>query len=152
MYKFSNILLPTDFSDNFEIALNYGKEMAKSIGSTLHLLHTVETIIVPSEVVFAPHAKIVDIENQIKEYAENKLKEISDELESEGFNVKSSITEGKPDEEIVKYAEENNIDLICIAAHGKSGIEHFLLGSTTEKVLRTAPCPVIAAKMAKQNM
>ena len=151
MYKFSNILLPTDFSENFDIALNYGKEMAKSIGSTLHVMHTVETIIVPSEVVFAPHAKIVDIENQIREYAENKLGEISDELKQEGYNVQTAMTEGKSDEEIVKYAEENNIDLICIAAHGKSGIEHFLLGSTTEKVLRTAPCPVIAVRMAKHN-
>ncbi|MFP4527871.1 MAG: universal stress protein [Candidatus Kapaibacterium sp.] len=147
MYKFNNILVPTDFSEQFRIAMNYAKELAASVDSTLHILHVIEPAIMPGDAVFSPHAKFVDVEKNIRENAEKNLAELKDELEGEKIKVKTELVYGQPSEKIIDYAKNNKLDLICIATHGVSGFEHFLFGSTTEKVLRKAPCPVIAVRM-----
>jgi nucleotide-binding universal stress UspA family protein len=147
MLKFDNILVPTDFSEQFFIALDHAKEMARSIGSTLHILHTIETTLMPHDMAFPAHARLVDVEHEIENHAKEKLQKIKESLESEGFKVKTHITKGAPAAQIVEYAEDNDIGMICISTHGASGLEHFIFGSTTEKVLRTAKCPVFAVKI-----
>jgi nucleotide-binding universal stress UspA family protein len=147
MYKFNNILVPTDFSDQFDIALNYSTEIAAAVGSTLHIVHVIEPAIMPADAVFSPHAKFVEVEKSIRENAENKMQEIVDKIDTDNINVKTELVYGKPSDKIIDYAKDNKIDVICIATHGTSGVEHFLFGSTTEKVLRKSPCPVIAVRM-----
>ena len=151
MFKFDNILVPTDFSKQFYYALDYAKGMARSTGSTLHIVHSIETTLMPHDMVFHPHAKLVDVEQEIQRQTKEKLLKLKESLESEGFKVKTEVTKGAASSEIVKYAGENDIDAICISTHGTSGLEHFIFGSTTEKVLRTAKCPVIAVKMQEDE-
>ncbi len=151
MFRFNHILVPADFSKEFENALNYTKEMASSIGSTLHIVHALEPTIAPTGMTLSPHAKIVDVENEIRKHAEKNIEEIKERLMKENYPVKTHIEPGPAADVILDYARENEIDVICISTKGKSGLEHLLFGSTTEKVLRLAECPVIAIKMPKEK-
>ena len=67
-------------------------------------------------------------------------------MKSTGADVEGVILSGNPSAEIVKFAEEETIDLIVMATHGRSGVEHLLMGSVAEKVLRKSPCPVMTVK------
>lgn len=140
-------MVPTDFSKQFFIALDYAKEMARSLGSKLHILHCIESTLMPSDMVFPANAKLVDVEQEVERNAKEKLQSIKESLEAEGHNVVTSIKKGNPAAEIVKYATEEDVGMICISTHGANGLEHFIFGSTTEKVLRTAKCPVFAVKL-----
>lgn len=147
MFKFNDIMIPTDFSKYFNISLNYAKDMAKSTGSTLHIVHVVETTLIPSTFDLSSHMRLVDVKDEVDKQSRKKLDEIMDNLLKEDFAVKTKLLHGSAASEIVDYAKEHKIDSICIATQGTSGIEHFLFGSTTEKVLRTAPCPVVAIRI-----
>lgn len=146
MFKFNSILVPTDFSEQFLIALNYAKELSKSMDSKLHIIHVVENTVYPADLGIT-QASFIDLEIEINKNSLEQLDFIKNDLAKDGIEVIIEIRKGRASDKIIEYCFEKNIDLICIATHGRSGIEHFLFGSTTEKVLRKAPCPVLAVRM-----
>lgn len=151
MYKFKHILVPTDFSEQFETAFSYAKELAASIGSTLHVIHVIEPAMIPADAAIYPDSKMIDVQTDIQKKAEGKMKDIEKNIDPEKMNLKTEILKGDPSETIVDYAEANEIDAICISTHSKTGLEKFIFGSVTEKVLRKAPCPVIAIRMPEHH-
>ena len=90
--------------------------------------------------------------------AREELDKLANSEIAENINVKTVLKTGKPFLEIIETASEENVDLIIIATHGHSGVEHILFGSTAEKVVRKAPCPVLTLRepikgfMFKQEM
>lgn len=146
MFKFREILVPTDFSDQSRMALDYAIELAESTGGTLHIIHVIEPSVYPTDLGF-PQVGLVDLDKELVENSNLELAKIEEELKAKGIKIIKFITHGRPSDEIVDYANDNKIDLICIATHGRNGFERFLFGSTTEKVLRKAPCPVLAVRM-----
>lgn len=151
MYAISSILLPTDFSDNATHALGYVKELAQQNNAVIHLLHVIEPVSYPVNWGYA-QVGFLDVEQEYIKAAENEMKALNDALKAEGFNVVSAInTAGRASDEIDRYAAENDISLICIATHGRSGLDHILFGSTTERVLRKTPCPVFVVKTPKNK-
>lgn len=146
MFSLTNILVPTDFSDQSSNALSYAKELARPAGATLHLIHVVEPTVYPADWGYS-QVGFVDLENELRTAAEKELDKMDEQLRSEGFTVQKIVLSGRASDEIIKYATDNHIDLISIATHGRSGIEHLLFGSTTERVLRKAPCPVLAVRI-----
>lgn len=146
MFSLSNILVPTDFSDQSNNALSYAKELVRPAGATLHIVHVVEPTVYPADWGYS-QVGFVDLENELRSAAEKELEKVMEQVRAEGFTVKTSVLSGRASDEIIKYAEDNHIDLISIATHGRSGIEHLLFGSTTERVLRKAPCPVLAVRI-----
>jgi nucleotide-binding universal stress UspA family protein len=88
-----------------------------------------------------------DIEQELEENAERELKKLKAALTKDGFKVETSVRRGRASDEICNYASENSISIISIGTHGRSGLEHFLFGSTTERVLRKAPCPVLSVRL-----
>ena len=145
MFKFRKILVPTDFSEQFMISLNYAKELACNGNSELHIIHVVEHSVYPADLGIT-QASFIDLEMEMNKKSKEQLDFIKQDLEREGIHPVIHISSGRASERIVEYAEEHEIDLICIATHGRSGLEHFLFGSTAEKVLRKAPCPVLAVR------
>lgn len=150
MFKFNSILVPTDFSIGFEVALNYAKEIAKSMDSVLHIVHVVEPGVFPPDFGFS-HVSFVDIEKELEKNAANDLASITGKLTEEGYNFRAEILFGKASDQIIDYCQTQNIELICIATHGRSGFEHLLFGSTTERVMRKATCPVLAVRLPKSE-
>jgi nucleotide-binding universal stress UspA family protein len=145
MFKFNDILVPTDFSEQCRLAVNYAIELAKSTGAKLHVIHVVEPAVYPTDLGF-PQVGLIDLDRELVNNSNSELKKLEDELKAMDLDVFTYVSHGKPSDEIVTYAFEHKVDLICIATHGRSGFEHFLFGSTTEKVLRKAPCPVLAVR------
>lgn len=153
MFVVKSILVPTDFSDPSNNALSYAKEMARAQQAVLHIVHVVEPAVYPADWGYS-QVGFLDLEQELRQAAEQSMQTICDQLRAEGFAVVSAVCSGRASDEIVTYATEQQIDLISIATHGRSGIEHFLFGSTTERVLRKAPCPVLAVRIPphrKQN-
>ncbi|MCX6149862.1 MAG: universal stress protein [Ignavibacteriales bacterium] len=142
--QFKNILVPIDFSDYSKRALQYAFNLANLFGSKIFLIYVIEPVIYPADFSMGQVAlPAIDIEmnSRAKEELENLAKK-----EISGLEVTTIIKTGKPFVEIIETASENDIDLIIIASHGHTGVEHILFGSTAEKVVRKAPCPVLTLR------
>ncbi len=147
---FKNILIPTDFFEGFEVALKHAKELATPGSTTLHILHVIEPSLYPSDMGFG-HLSYVDVEKELFASSQVEIDKISEKLDSLNFNIKTSILFGRASDQIIAYSKEHSIDLICITTTGRNSFDRFIFGSTTEKVLRRAECPVLALKMPGES-
>lgn len=131
------ILCPIDFSEFGKAANEYASVLAKSAGATIHYLHSS----LP-EVSYGSYA-YVDVE---QEAAQNlkRLKEVVPTVD--GVSAEYCVEFGPPVDQIVKYAKENDVDLIVMGTHGRTGLRRMLMGSVAEGVVRKAECPVLAIK------
>ena len=145
--RIQRILLPTDFSGNSATATRYACELATKYDAELHLLHTLEIHPV-STPDFGMGLALPRYAEESKAAAENALNSLLDANWSKGRKVVQAIVEGSPVKEIVSYARTQNIDLIVISTHGRTGLAHVLMGSVAENVVRTAPCPVLTVRPA----
>lgn len=147
MITISKILVPTDFSDYSARALEYATVIAKSVNATIHLLHVVEPLAYMTE------WGAMDVESltgRVQTAANEELDKLTTMLRDRGFSVSSAVLTGHPEDEITQYAADHHIDVISMGTHGRRGIEHLLFGSTTERVLRTSPCPVLSVPLEKK--
>jgi nucleotide-binding universal stress UspA family protein len=139
------VLVPIDFSDYSKSALKYAVNFAKSFSADITLVYVVEPIIYPPDFSMGQIA-IPTVSTEWDERAQEELDKLAKTEISKDVKVKSIIKTGKPFVEIIETAKEEEIDLIIIATHGHSGVEHILFGSTAEKVVRKAPCPVLTLR------
>ena len=147
MIKLKKVLLPTDFSDSARHALTYGVSFAKEYGAELVLLHVVENLTVgyASDLFPVPMAEVFQ---EISGYAKTELAKLGEEARSRGLTVREEVVQGKPSAEIIRFASENEIDMIVLGTHGKGMLDQALFGSTTERVVRRSPCPVLTVRPA----
>ncbi len=139
------VLVPIDFSDYSKEALIYTLNFIKCFNADITLVYVIEPVIYPPDF-SATQISIPPTDVEITKNAEENLNRlINREIPSE-IKVKSVIKIGKPFYEIIETAKEENIDLIIISSHGHSGVEKILFGSTAEKVVRKAPCPVLSLR------
>ena len=139
------VLVPIDFSDYSKSALKYAVNFAKSFNADIILIYVVEPVIYPPDFSMGQIA-MPSINAEWDDRAKDELQKLAKSEIAEIANVKTIIKTGKPFVEIIETAKEENIDLIIIATHGHSGVEHILFGSTAEKVVRKAPCPVLTLR------
>lgn len=143
--KIEKILVPIDFSDYSKNSLKYAINFAKQFRAELFLIYVVEPVIYPPDFSMGQIAiPTVDLEMDKRAVEElNKLAKKEMPLE---VKVNTIVKTGKPFIEIIETASEEEIDLIIISTHGHTGMEHILFGSTAEKVVRKAPCPVLTLR------
>jgi nucleotide-binding universal stress UspA family protein len=139
------VLVPIDFSDYSKSALKYAVNFAKTFNADIILIYVVEPVIYPPDFSMGQIA-MPSINTEWDDRAKDELQKLAKSEIAEIANVKTIIKTGKPFVEIIETAKEENIDLIIIATHGHSGVEHILFGSTAEKVVRKAPCPVLTLR------
>jgi nucleotide-binding universal stress UspA family protein len=139
LYK--KILIATDGSENTKKALDYGIDLAINTGAKLQALYVVDTGTYKSIPLSAPMEYAFSLLRQEGDIA---LKYVAERAQAAGLEEEGVIVEGYPADEIIKYAENNSIDLIIMGTMGKSGLDRFLLGSVTDKVIRNSRIPVIA--------
>jgi nucleotide-binding universal stress UspA family protein len=151
MLPIKKILWPTDFSEPSYAALNTAQELAKHFSAEL----TIVNVITPIPVVSSPNGPAgFDVslyQDQIKETANESLQDIIQKKTSKEIKTQGKIVMGNAPDEIVKTAEEENVDLIVIATHGETGWRHLVFGSVAEKVVRFATCPVLTIHQPKEN-
>ena len=141
--QIKQILLPTDFSEPVKQARNYAVTLADKFGSELHLMHVVPPVTFPMpEAGSSWTLPEVDQTTQVEE-ARNRLLQELDSVWASRHKIVQIAKIGYAVEEIIRYAREEEIDLIVMGTHGYSGLTHLLLGSVAEKVVRLATCPVL---------
>ena len=151
MIELKRILLPTDFSDYSAIATAYATSFADKFGAELHLLHVLQDLVamIPEPgLAFPPPG---DYMQAFQQSAEQALAQLPDSLPSDASKIVRVTRQGPPFVEIIRYAKENEIDLIIMGTHGRSGLAHVLLGSVAEKVVRKAPCPVLTVRPSEHQ-
>ncbi len=144
-FDINKILVPIDFSDYSKSALKYAVNFCKYCKAEMTLIYVVEPVIYPPDFSMGQIA-IPSVNAEWDERAKQELDKLAKEHIPAGVPVKTIIKTGKPFLEIIETASELDIDLIIIATHGRTGIEHILFGSTAEKVVRKAPCPVLTLR------
>jgi len=145
MLSINSILVPIDFSDYSIKALNYAIDFAQSFNAKIVLIFVIEPMIYPTDFTFG---EIVppSFEPKLEENTVNELKKIAEDKISGKIKYEITIRTGRPFLEIISAARELDVDLIIIATHGTTGVEHLLFGSTAEKVVKKAPCPVLTLR------
>jgi nucleotide-binding universal stress UspA family protein len=143
--KLKKILVPTDFSKFSSKALRYATEFATQFGASITLLHVVEPIAYPPESGYAP-VEIEAVETTWRKDAKRKLEELGRKVVQPPLTARAVVRFGSPYHEITALAKEEGVDLIILATHGYTGLKHVFLGSTAEKVVRHAPCPVLTVR------
>lgn len=141
----SKVLVPIDFSDYSKNALKYAVNFVELFKAELFLIYVVEPVIYPPDFSMGQIA-IPSIDLEMDKRAIDELNKLAEQEIPVEVKVKSIVKTGKPFIEIIETASEENIDLIIIATHGHTGMEHILFGSTAEKVVRKAPCPVLTIR------
>ena len=141
----NKVLVPIDFSDYSKSALRYAVNFAKSFNAEIILIYVVEPVIYPPDFSMGQIA-MPSINTEWDDRAKDELQKLAKSEIIGAVKVKTIIKTGKPFVEIIETAKEENVDLIIIATHGHSGVEHILFGSTAEKVVRKAPCPVLTLR------
>jgi nucleotide-binding universal stress UspA family protein len=146
MIDLQRILVPTDFSKHSENALAYAVAFAEKFASELFLLHVVQdlTLFIPETVAVAP--PVAPPVEQLSAAVREALDRVIQQNQLERFRARAEVREGNPFSEIVRFARENDIDLIIMGTHGHTGLVHVFLGSVAEKVVRKAPCPVLTVR------
>jgi universal stress protein A len=149
MVTIRRILVPTDFSECSDAAVTYARGLADTFGSQLHLLHVVQDPYTQPWAAEAFPAPLGDMLTQWQEQARTRLQGLlpAGTEGKEGPGI-VAVEVGSPFQQIIRYAEDHDIDLIVIGTHGRGPIGHMLLGSVAEKVVRKAPCPVLTVRHA----
>lgn len=142
VFQLKRILVPVDFSDCSAKALQYALPFARQFGATLLVTHVIQPYIPIPEMT---GVDVELIEAQMREAAERELKVVRQALPTDVAS-EQVLRIGHPQTEIVKAAKELNADLIIVSTHGRSGLAHVFLGSTAERVIRHAGCPVLVVR------
>ncbi|MFA9517001.1 universal stress protein [Halopenitus sp. H-Gu1] len=135
---YDQILVATDGSDGSTKAITEALGLADLSDATLHALYVVDT----RDYSTLPESKWLTIEDQLTEQGERAVGAVEHLGTEGGVETVTAITRGIPHEEILAYVDQHAIDLIVIGTHGRTGLNHFLIGSVAEKVIRSADIPV----------
>ncbi|MFB6277977.1 MAG: universal stress protein [Salinibacter sp.] len=142
--NYENLLAPIDFSDHSRTALRLSKAVAGRYGATQHLLFVAETRVLPTfSDTGIPGIGVVEMDPDIVANAEAGLEELSEAVGGPDVDCGYHVREGNVAQDIVDFAETHAVDLIVMATRGLTGLDRFVLGSNTERVVRAAPCPVL---------
>jgi nucleotide-binding universal stress UspA family protein len=145
MLYLERLLVATDFGPASESALRYGRELARSFGSQLHVLHVTENVFARAADAYSyvPFELQQELEAASRKDTEALL---DDEDRRELHAVAATVTSNAPADAIVEYARAHRIGLIVMGTHGRKAVARFFLGSVAERVVRMAPCPVLTVR------
>ena len=148
---FKRILVPIDFSPPSDAALEYARSVAGRYGASLQLLHVAED---PYRAFYSAEVFVPEIEGLREEILTDTTRRLKERLQPSDVTDLGATAEsiiGTPAGSIVEYAAGHGIDLIVMATHGRGGMEHLLMGSVAERVVRTALCPVLTVRVPRST-
>ncbi|HUJ63734.1 MAG TPA: universal stress protein [Kofleriaceae bacterium] len=148
------ILVPHDFSSSANHAAAIARDEAKLHGAKLLLLHVVElpqavrpdSVIVPDE-----NGAPIDVRTFATSAAERHLEDIVQRLRKDGVTATFDVKLGHPVDEINKFVDDQRVDLVVMGTHGRTGFAHLLVGSVTERVVRTCKVPVLTVRAPEHS-
>lgn len=148
MLKIDSILVPMDFSENSEHALDYAIDLAGKLGADIQLLHCYIVEMFSMVAYGADHMPSIpqDFAHQVERAAGSKLATYKEQVARSDIQVSCHLSTLVPSDGIVRTAQELGSDLIVMGTHGLTGLSHALMGSVAERTIRHAPCPVLTVR------
>ncbi|WP_211312322.1 universal stress protein [Halarchaeum salinum] len=143
---YDRILVPTDGSPESEDAIDEAMELAELTDATVVALYVVDT----SDYSALPESKWSALQEELYAEGEEAVAAVAERGEAAGVEVEELVVEGSPNEVILDTASEEDCDAIVMGTHGRSGVERFLLGSVTEKVVRHSEIPVLVVRVSEE--
>jgi nucleotide-binding universal stress UspA family protein len=140
----TKILVPVDFSPHATRAFGYATTLAQRFGARLGLVHVIDDAFATqawNAEVFMPD--VGELFAGLIESSERQLGTLKQSAGAIGLTADAAVITGRPAQAIVEQAKEGGFDLIVMGTHGRTGLSHLVLGSVAERVVRTAPCPVL---------
>jgi nucleotide-binding universal stress UspA family protein len=141
MITLKRILVPHDFSETSDAAVRYAVALARNFGAQLHILHVGDDARLAFETEFP-----LGLEGAVEDAVRERLLKILPPTDQIELKPEFGVRAGVPAHEIAEYAKAHNVDLIVMGTHGRGVIGHAVMGSVAEKVVRTAPCPVLTVR------
>lgn len=138
---YDNILVPTDGSPAATAAIDHAVDLAKTYDATIHALYVVDASAFAS--IEAGSEMVIDA---LEDEGQRAVTEITDAADEADVSTETHVVSGTAYRRILDYIDSENIDLVVMGTHGRSGVERFLLGSVTERVVRTADVPVLTVR------
>jgi nucleotide-binding universal stress UspA family protein len=151
---YEKILVPTDGSDTAENAVEHALDIAEKYGAEVHALYVVDTdsmsLTLGGEQLDRIEQGQFDEMEEVKAKADTATGYVADGAASRGLDAIEHISAGKPHDQIANYAEHNDIDLVVMGSHGRSGVRRAILGSVTERTLRSTHVPVLVVDVQEE--
>ena len=146
MKPFTKILTAIDFSENSECAFDYALTLANQFNAELTIVHVINEP-VDLRGFYVPHISFEQLEKEIEESAEKMMETFCATKLGTFTNYKTAIVTGIPYDEITAAASRINASLVVLGTHGRTGLDRILFGSTAERVVRSADCPVLTVRL-----
>lgn len=147
MLAIKNVLVATDFSTCSQTALTYGRALARQFSAHLHVLHVVEPPMSDGTNAIGYVGLIPELQTALEDAERARLEDLVSADDHRTLHATTALrTLDTPAHAIVEYAQSQNIDLIVIGTRGRHGLAHVVMGSVAERVVRTAPCPVLTVR------
>jgi len=147
MAKFKKILVPVDFTEYSDQAISYAEMLAKTFHAEILLFHVIEQFTYS----VSDTIQVMDHYTTLKKIAQQMLDNKKKQLGKKGLGVKTLVLKGNPAMEIVKQSRKKGANLIVMGSHGRTGVQHMVLGSVAERVVRMASCPVLTVKSERNK-
>lgn len=142
---FEGVLVPTDGSDGSERAVDLAIDVARTYGATLHTVYVVDLGGMPID----EDSDTWLVHGALMQEGRDATDAVSERAEQAGLEqVETSVLTGTPYRAILDYVDENDVDLVVVGTHGRHGLDRYLLGSVTERIVRTSPVPVLTVRMS----
>lgn len=147
MIALRNVLVATDFGEAAAVALSYGRGLARTFGAHLHVLHVLDDVGGRAATMAGYGIDIERMQLELERSARSELDALlSDEDRRDLHAVATVVTSATPAMSIVDYAKNHDVNLVIVGTHGRGPVSHFFVGSVAERVVRTAPCPVLTVR------
>jgi universal stress protein A len=144
------ILVATDFSEPADVAVNYGRDFGRAYGATVHVIHVIEDMpaVYGTDVGFA----LADVARNVEAAVQRNLDATIAGNHDDSLQIVATVTRGaNVAHAITEYARDHAIDLIIVGTHGRGAVSRLLMGSVAERVVRSAPCPVLTVRAHERD-
>jgi nucleotide-binding universal stress UspA family protein len=148
MKEIKKILFPNDFSENASKILQYVLSISEAYNSTIYLLHVVQDLHKWGKA-YIPHPSMDVFQKEAVEGAEKVMDRVCEEQLQSCPSLERRVVSGDPATEILKTIEAEDIDLVIMGTHGRKGLEHVILGSVAENVVKKSSAPVMTVNPYK---
>jgi nucleotide-binding universal stress UspA family protein len=143
---YDQILVPTDGSDGTRGAVEHAIDLSTTYDAALHTIYVVETNV-------GIDSSVPGTLDALEEAGENAIDEVIRQAEAADVDtIEGAVAQGAPHQAILEYIDEHDIDLVVMGTHGRTGLDRYLLGSVTEKVVRLSDAPVLTVRMPAESV
>ena len=152
MIALKDVLVATDFEEAAAVALTYGRSLARTFGARLHVVHVLDDIGSRAATMAGYGVDIGRMQVELEGAAQSRLDSLLWDEDRRDLGATSVVlTSTTPASAIVQYATDAKVNLIVVGTHGRGAVSHFLVGSVAERIVRTAPCPVLTVRSRERD-